>query len=267
VSGRRRFVSGTGIVVGVLTLVGLLVWVLIQGPGLFSPGGLNAQAKSQTLGGMSSHAQLAGKCGACHGAPWSSRSMSDRCLACHQDVSTQIQGHSGVHGGLVGARSSSTCRACHSEHRGANGALTANFDHNKFPFKLTGKHASVPCNQCHTQTAASLQDLRNTPQDCYSCHAKNDAHSGKFGKLCGQCHGTDGWGNAKFDHTIFPLDHGSDQQAATCTTCHPTNYSTYTCYGCHRHTTASVQGDHEGQSLASLADCIRCHPGGRGAGN
>jgi hypothetical protein len=266
VSGRRLSLSGTGVVIAAVAVLGLVAWILIQGPALFSPGALNAQAKAQTLGGVTSHAKLAGNCGACHAAPWSGHTMTDRCLACHKDVSAQIQGHSGVHGGLVGALSTSACRACHSEHRGPNGALTANFDHNKFAFKLTGKHADVPCNQCHTQ-AASLQDLRSTPQDCFSCHAKSDTHGGSFGKLCGQCHSTDSWANAKFNHTIFPVSHGSDQQVATCKTCHPANFSTYTCYGCHRHTTASVQSDHEGQSLASLADCIRCHPGGRGAGN
>lgn len=250
----------------VVTLLGIVVWMVLQGPALFSPGPLNAQAKTQALGGVTSHAQLAHRCGACHAAPWSSQTMADRCDACHTDVGTQIQGHSGIHGGLVGAMSSPTCGVCHSEHLGPNGALTANFDHNAFPFKLTGAHASVACQLCHT-SAASLQDLRNTPQDCYSCHAKVDKHAGTFGKMCGQCHSTTTWANAKFDHTVFPLNHGSNQQAATCTTCHPNGFSTYTCLGCHFHTPASVQSDHEGKSLAALADCIHCHPGGRSAGN
>ncbi len=251
--------------VAAVTLFGILVWMLIQGATLFSPGGLNAQAKGQTLGGVTSHAQLGGNCGACHAAPWSSRTMDDRCLTCHADVATQIQGNSGIHGGLVGAMSSPTCRVCHSDHLGPNGALTANFNHNAFPFKLTGAHIHVACNLCHTN-ASSLQDLRNTPQDCYSCHASMDKHGGTFGKLCGECHSTTGWADAKFDHTIFPIDHGSNQQTATCTTCHPTNFSSYTCYGCHFHTTANVQSNHEGKSLASLANCIQCHPGGRAAG-
>jgi hypothetical protein len=265
VNKRPGFVTATGIVVAAILLVGLLAWSLIVGPGLFSPGGLNAAAKTQPLGGVTSHAQIK-DCGACHTAPWSSQTMADKCNACHTDVRTQIQGHSGIHGGLVGAMSSSTCSTCHSDHRGPNGALTANFNHNRYPFKLTGKHASVPCNQCHTQ-AANLQDLQNTPQDCYSCHAKNDKHGGTFGKSCGQCHSTSTWANAKFDHTVFPVGHGTDKQASTCTTCHPSGFNTYTCYGCHQHTTASVQSDHEGQSLATLATCIRCHPGGRAAGN
>ena len=177
-----------------LTLVGLLVWMLVMGPDLFSPGSLNSQAKAQTLGGVTSHAQLARDCGACHAAPWSSQTMDDKCLACHTDVRTQVKGHSGIHGGMLGATSSS-CKACHSEHLGPNGALTANFNHDSFPFKLTGKHASVPCQQCHAN-ATSLQDLRNTPQDCYSCHAKDDKHGGSFGRLCGQCHKTTDWGDA-----------------------------------------------------------------------
>ncbi len=188
--------------------------------------------------------------------------MADRCDACHADVAAQIKGHNGIHGGLVGAMSSPSCGACHSDHLGPNGPLTANFNHNAFPFKLTGKHATTPCQLCHAN-ATSLQALRNTPQDCYSCHANVDKHGGTFGKLCGQCHNTSSWAGATFNHTIFPINHGTNQQASTCKTCHPTNFSTYTCFGCHFHSPASVQSGHEGQSAASLADCIRCHPGGK----
>ncbi len=265
-SDRPGFLSVTGGVVVAIALVCLVAWTLIGGFAMFSPGGLNAVAKGQALGGVTSHAQLAGRCAACHAAPWSSRTMADRCNACHADVAAQIQGNSGIHGGLVGAMSAPSCRACHSEHRGANGALTANFNHNSLPFKLTGAHVNVACNLCHVN-AASLQDLRNTPQDCYSCHKTNDKHGGTFGQLCGQCHSTTTWANATFNHTVFPVNHGSNQQVATCATCHPTNFSTYTCLGCHFHTAASVQSDHEGQSLSALMDCIRCHPGGRAAGN
>ena len=44
---------------------------------------------------------------------------------------------------------------------------------------------------------------------------------GPFGKDCGGCHTAAGWGDATFDHTIFPVDHGRDQQQPTCQTCHP----------------------------------------------
>ena len=67
-----------------------------------------------------------------------------------------------------------------------------------------------------------------------------------------------------FDHKVFPLDHGSDEKKATCETCHPNGTDTYTCFGCHEHTTCNVIGEHEGKSLAELQDCVRCHEGGRG---
>ena len=73
------------------------------------------------------------------------------------------------------------------------------------------------------------------------------------------------WADATFDHAVFPVNHGGDEEKATCETCHPTDVKTYTCYGCHAHTEGNVRDQHEGQSLAELADCIRCHPGGRPA--
>jgi len=339
---RPGFVSATGIVAAVILLLAVLGWTLAKGPVLFSSGPLNADAKGSALGGVTSHAELAGDCGACHPAPWSSRTMADACLACHKGVGDQIKAQKGVHGGLAGMRSSPTCRGCHPEHNGADGALTvidpttfphdltgyslrghsrtakgarftcadchpkdlmsfdqaicadchagidAGFmkqheatygkdclpchdgsgrptvDHSKFPFKLTGKHAKVACDKCHP-SARSLQDFQKAPQDCYSCHAKDDEHQGSFGPRCEQCHTTENWTDATFDHAVFPVDHGSDEHKATCETCHPADVKSYTCYGCHAHSEGNVRDQHEGQSLAELADCIRCHPGGRPA--
>jgi hypothetical protein len=190
VKERRRFFSGLrGWAAGV-TLGGIVVWVAVVGPGLFSPGPLSTQTRpGVVLGGVSSHAQLNRNCGACHTAPWSGQSMTDRCLACHTDVTSQIQGHNGIHGTMLGSLSASTCQFCHPEH---GGSLTANFN-----------------------------------------------------------------------HSIFPINHGTNQQSSTCGTCHPNGFATYTCFGCHFHTPANVVSGHEGGSLASLQDCIRCHAGGR----
>ena len=254
------FLSVSGIALAVVAFVVIMGWTLIRGPVLFSPGGLNAKATTQSLGGVATHAQLAA-CGACHPAPWSSQTMADRCLGCHADVATQMKTNSGFHAQLAGSLSSPTCRGCHTEHHGPNGRLTF-VDHSKFPFKLPGAHASVACNLCHPG-AVSVQQFRSAPQTCYGCHAKNDIHHGAMGQRCDQCHSTSSWAGAKFDHAIFPLNHGSDQQTATCQTCHPNGTSTYTCFGCHFHTPASVQSQHEGQSASQLTDCIRCHPGGR----
>lgn len=261
-SNRMGFMSATGALFAAIAVVAVVAWALLGGLSLFSPGGLSA-AKGQTLGGVTSHADLGADCAACHTAPWTAASMADRCVACHQDVSAQITGHKGLHGGLVGGLSRPTCRGCHSEHGGPNGVLMANFDHDRLTFKLVGKHATAACELCHT-SASSLQDLRNTPRDCFSCHAKDDNHAGKFGQECGQCHTPANWTDATFDHTIFPVTHGREERVATCQTCHPNGVRTYTCFGCHEHTPARVQADHEGKNAATLTDCIRCHQGGRG---
>jgi hypothetical protein len=343
-SSRPGFVTATGIVVAVVLLAGVLAWTLLAGPVLFSPGPLNAEAKAAPLGGVSSHAALGNDCGACHPAPWSSSTMSDRCLDCHQGVGDQIAAKTGIHAGLGGQLSTTSCSACHPEHNGTAGALTAldeatfpheltgyslrsharttqgarfacadchpkdvmtfdqavcadchtkidaafmsrheatygadclpchdgsgrdgaNFDHSTAPFKLTGKHLGVDCVKCHTE-ARSRQGIQKTPQDCYACHAKDDEHDGAYGRRCEDCHTAADWGDATFDHAVFPLDHGSEERKAACVTCHPTDVKRYTCYGCHEHTTSNIQAKHEGKSLAELADCIRCHPGGRQA--
>lgn len=260
-SNRPGFLSVTGAMAAAAAVSLLLVWMLFGGLTPFSPGGLNGVAQARTLGGVTSHARLAGRCEACHTAPWSPQTMADRCVACHGDVATQMQTHSGLHASMNGGVFR-TCSSCHSEHGGPNGSLYANFDHSTAVFKLTGKHAGVSCTRCH-RDLGSVQGLQGTPRDCFACHAKDDHHNGSFGRQCGQCHTPNGWTGATFDHTIFPVNHGGNAQAA-CTTCHPNGTGTYTCYGCHEHTPANVASEHRGQNIPNIADCIRCHAGGRG---
>ena len=351
---RPGFLSATGIVAAIVVFVGAGAAMHLTGPAMFSPGDLNAQTSADLapdptatpvpLRGVTSHAQLVDDCGACHPAPWSSRTMAAACLDCHTGVGDQIAAGKGLHGRLEGMRASPTCTTCHPEHDGPYGSLTvldeASFgathditgfslgshrerasgggfacadchpdgygrfdqaicadchagidaafmqehedafgkdclgchdgtgaisvDHSKFAFKLTGKHAAVACDGCH-EGARSLEDYRAAPQNCRACHAEDDAHDGAYGRECGSCHTAQGWDDVTFDHAVFPLDHGSEERKATCETCHPQGTDAYTCYGCHEHTQAEVLGQHEGRSLADLQDCLRCHPGGRGA--
>jgi hypothetical protein len=352
---RPGFFSATGIVAAVVVFLGAGAVTHLAGPGLFSPGALNAQTSTgvgmdpsvtaEPLGGVTSHAQLGDDCSACHPAPWSSRTTADACLACHTGIGDEIRTGDGLHGRLEGMPASPTCTGCHPEHNGPHGALTvldedfgpqhdmtgfslkthrktdaggsftcadchpkgfaefdqalcadchagidarfmkeheaafgadclgchdgtgaANVDHDAFAFKLTGKHAAVPCADCH-KDAQSLQDYRSAPRDCYSCHAKDDEHDGAYGRQCGDCHSAKAWDAVTFDHKVFPLDHGSEERTPTCQTCHPDGTGAYTCYGCHEHTTGNVVGQHEGKSLAELKDCVRCHEGGRGGGD
>ena len=338
--------SATGIVAAIILLAAVLVWILVAGQGLFSPGPLNARAGERELGGVTSHAALSDDCGACHPAPWDARSAADACLACHTKVRSEVRAGTGLHGALTRSSGSPSpsCDGCHPDHRGADAALTvldaadfphdvtgfslrshketasgerfacadchpentltfdqrvclrchrdldaafmdrhaatygrdclpchdgtgrdaADFDHSAVPFKLTGEHVEVPCGDCHTPSR-SRRGIENTPQDCYACHAADDEHDGAYGRRCEDCHSAEAWDDVTFDHGVFPLDHGSEERQATCETCHPSTPDEYTCYGCHEHTEANVLGEHEGQSLAELADCVDCHPGGREA--
>jgi hypothetical protein len=253
------FVSISGATIAGIVLVGVLAATLALGPILFTAGSLNAVSKGRVLGGVDSHARLT-SCDSCHTAPWNPQTMADRCVVCHTDVGAALVAGTGLHGHLPGG-ATSRCVGCHSEHHGPSGALTLtgpDFPHALTGFALTGRHATLACERCHPGRV-----FQNAPTDCYGCHANSDKHNGAFGKQCGQCHSTDTWANARFDHTVFPLDHGSNEQLATCQTCHPTDVTTYTCFGCHRHTPANVVNGHEGRTLAELADCIRCHQGGR----
>jgi hypothetical protein len=341
---RLGCVSAAGIAAAALVLLGVLGWSLAAGPVAFSPGALSSATKGTTYGGVSSHAQLASNCGACHSAPWSSQTMADRCLACHSEVVAELNGRTGLHSRLLSTLSTVTCKGCHTDHQGAlaqttlrdpatfphyltpfslrgherSSALTpmtcedchpksltefdqatcadchaqingdfvtrheasfgkkcllchngkgrdaANFDHNSLPFKLTGKHVGVACEKCHP--AGTLTGAASTPRDCVACHAKDDKHNGSFGRQCDQCHSPNGWAGATFDHSAFPVDHGSRGQQTACTTCHPNGVATYTCYGCHEHTVAGIAAGHRNQTPAQLADCIGCHRGGRGEG-
>ena len=162
------------------------------------------------------------------------------CVACHQ----KDDHHQGAFG--------TDCAQCHNPSDWKD----AKFDHNLAAFKLTGAHAAVPCAQCHVNGV-----FKGTPQTCVSCHAEPQQHLGAFGTDCAQCHTTQTWQGAKFDHA-FPLDHGGGGSIA-CQTCHTTpNFKEYTCYGCHDHDPARVQAQHLEEGIADFQDCARCH--GRG---
>ncbi len=324
--------STGGIIAGLLTLLLVAGVVLVWGGRLFSPGPLNAQVGG-SLGGVQSHAATGGDCAACHTAPWTSTTMSDRCLACHTDVTGQLADAASLHGALKVGADHLPCYSCHPEHKGAAALLTVvdsatfphdatgyslkghrqtsggaaftcadchgsslanfdvgtcttchtgldagfmqdhltafaagclachdgldtygpTFDHNRVAFALAGGHAPLACASCHTG-AGTIAELQATPQDCFSCHQKDDAHGGQFGQDCGACHTPADWKQATFDHakTAFPLV-GAHVQVA-CAQCHVNNVFKGTptqCVACHAKDDA-----HNGQFGQ---DCGACH--------
>lgn len=155
------------------------------------------------------------------------------CFSCHQ----QDDEHNGKFG--------QDCAVCHSP----NGWEPATFNHDLSAFKLEGKHADVSCESCHQNNI-----FKGTPQDCYSCHQKDDEHNGQFGTDCAACHDSSDWDNATFDHTRsnFPLT-GAHINVA-CENCHQNGVfkgAPSTCISCH--------ADPAFHAGAFGAECASCH--------
>jgi hypothetical protein len=322
--------SLNGIAVAVLIVLLVTGVSLVQGGVLFSPGPLNAQTRTQSLGGVRSHAELP-NCLSCHPAPLSRQKMTDACLACHTDLK---QDQKNFHAVMVAEGASLGCVQCHTDHNGPaavmlikdvqnfphnstgfslnshqkmasgvpfkcsdchiNGYKTYDqstcaschtnlnqafmtghtalyglvclnchdgvdtyghtFDHSNVSFVLAGSHKALTCDKCHSGESSIVQ-MKNTPQTCISCHAKNDLHQGDLGQDCGKCHLTTSWQQgAKIDHnlTAFPLT--GKHQSVDCIACHLNNVFKGTPQDCHScHTRDDVhQGD-------LVFDCAKCH--------
>ncbi len=262
---RLGCLSGTGLIAGTVTLVILGLGIWLGGGRWFSPGDLNARSGAP-LGGVTSHAELAGNCSACHVPFWSADTMAGRCLSCHTDIQAQLQDPQSLHGGLGTQLAVSACRDCHTEHLGSDGVLTrvgADFPHEVTGFSLAAHQQNVEtgqafaCQDCHLNGVQTFEG-----QVCADCHMRLDAgylqqHIQTFGNACLECHdGVDRF--MAFDHqqTRFPLQ--GAHQVLGCDACH-LGMSTMaelvntptTCYACHAQDDA-----HQGQFGT---DCAACH--------
>ncbi len=185
------------------------------------------------------HAQV--RCEQCHVNNVFKGIPSD-CYSCHQ----KDDEHNGQFG--------TDCSACHT----AGSWEGAVFDHNLSNFPLTGAHVNLACERCHTNG-----QFAGLGTSCVSCHAEPAEHLGQFGTECAVCHSTTAWTPAEFtgQHT-FPMNHG-ERGTVSCVTCHPVNYATYTCYGCHEHTESNIRGEHLEEGISDFQNCVKCHADGR----
>ena len=154
------------------------------------------------------------------------------CFSCHQ----QIDPHMGQFGAV--------CESCYS----TEAWKPAFFDHDTTGFPLIGSHKNVDCKACHINGI-----FADTPRDCYSCHAAQDAHMGQFGRTCETCHQPTQWSTAKFDHnsTAFPLI--GRHVSVTCLNCHINGLFKGTpkdCFACH-----ASDDSHNGQLGTNCATC------------
>jgi len=264
---RLGCLSFSSLLTAFLTVLALGIAGWVSGGVMFNPGALNAQ-EGPTLGGVRSHAELAGRCSACHTRPWEQVGLSDRCLECHTDVRSPQD----FHAVMLAEATTRGCSDCHTDHNGKTASLTimdlARFPHESTGYSLTGHQknadgSSFACSDCHLEDFAVFNK-----ELCADCHIQLDAttmqkHNAAFGtgaaeQGCLACHdGVDTY-SADFDHNAvaFPLE--GQHAVIDCASCHveantlqaltslPTD-----CFACH-----AEDDTHKGQFGK---DCAACH--------
>ena len=293
--------TGSALVAAGLASAAILAIAVATGNAIFSPGDLSAARGPESRGGVASHAELAGRCDACHAAIWSTDRMADRCLACHTEVARELSSAQGLHGTL---RAAGQCRECHTDHRGPSASLTV-MDLSRFPHdglgwslrahSVAAVGAATGCRDCHPSSLSAF-----AVSSCADCHERLDAafmtqHQAAFGAACLDCHdGLETYGKA-FTHATYPLLGG--HKGPACLSCHrgattlvALKSAPTACVACHEaddihagrlgtacadcHSPASWSGaslDHAQTGFAltgghATPTCEACHPSGRFAG-
>jgi hypothetical protein len=200
------------------------------------------------------HSELTTNCFACH-APFRG-AAAERCTTCHAlpDIGlrttkglliSQKAGRVSFHQALI----QQDCMACHSDHPLAT--LTPR-SHPRFSHALLRAEVRGRCETCHSPP-------------------NNEVHR-DLSAGCAQCHSSDAWKPATFDHAkLFVLDRDHN---VPCVTCHlNNNYKSYTCYGCHEHQRDKIRTKHIEEGIRNLENCVTCHRsasgehGGKGSGD
>jgi hypothetical protein len=204
-------------------------------------------------------AHLNENCISCHEQGYTN--TPTECFACHQDDFNMTTDPNHIAGGY-----STDCTVCHNTVAWE----PAQIDHNLTGFPLTGKHIDANCQECHES------GYMNTPTECYACHqpeydnSTNPNHiAAQFPTSCQDCHNTNDWVPATFDHDglYFPIYTGEHAgEWNQCIDCHevPSNYSVFTCISCHEHNQIDMDDKHsdvQGYIYESGA-CLSCHPDG-----
>ena len=181
-------------------------------------------------------------CESCHpGGKYDAASVS--CAECHAaEDPAQMESHVEQYG--------DGCARCHD---GQDRMITG-YEHGVFA--LQGAHLDAECRDCHADGA-----FADTARGCADCHEASAVHASETGLHCDWCHCTVAWSPAHLTVHIFRLDHGGLEEAS-CETCHPGAYVTYTCYGCHDHQPAEMEAFHAKEGIDQLEPCGECHPTG-----
>jgi hypothetical protein len=141
--------------------------------------------------------------------------LAEVCTDCHLDS------HDGVFEESAGGLE---CDDCHNEDAWSPGLYDFERHNDQSEFELTGAHVTAPCFTCHQNGEAGDDEwfFRFETDDCLSCHERDDPHQQQFkGVACEDCHATDSFAIASFDHdnTEYPLD--GEHRDVACEPCHP----------------------------------------------
>lgn len=116
-------------------------------------------------------------CEECHVSTTFQQAAKD-CVQCHKADD--------AHKRTLGAN----CAQCHNP----NGWALWEFDHDTATdFRLQGAHQDLACASCHRDPVRG--DKIRQAKACGTCHARDDRHSGRFGRQCDRCHDQE-----SFDH-------------------------------------------------------------------
>lgn len=200
-------------------------------------------------------------CGSCHGSGHEKPTLHS-CTSCHRDP----------HAGELGEQ----CGGCHTpeDWRGAFDVLA----HHRTGFPLFGRHAIIPCQECHP---AQTRGFGLATLQCIDCHAADyartaltsiDHAAAGFSTDCLSCH--DAWrfspGRFPEHDRCFAISRG-EHAGVRCRDCH-TSVSSFTitgacntmsasCTMCHEHRCAETDEEHEGVPGYQCRDrkCYECH--------
>jgi hypothetical protein len=180
------------------------------------------------------HAKVA--CRKCHVGDFK-EPLARNCSGCHRDV----------HGGYAGVQ----CASCH-DTRSWKSVFDADA-HRRTNFPLQGRHALLPCEQCHGDRRDRSFARPTVP--CWQCHQAdlssaaasgvNHAQIAGYPQLaCLSCHGFWRWSPATLagHSACFPISSGP--HAVACLQCHVTLPPTLSIGSC---------------NSQPYPDCIRCH--------
>jgi hypothetical protein len=202
------------------------------------------------------------ECKACHTQDFN-QPLGRACASCHRDA----------HAGEFGQR----CEGCHDSSSWT--ALFTADAHRRTNFPLSGRHAILPCQECHGDMRGPQLGRRTV--ECIACHQR-DYDRTAMGSLdhaalglptdCRQCHDPWSFRPARLagHERCFEI-RGGEHATIGCLRCHSSlanvtfsgacNTQTAACTGCHEHSCSRTDREHQEVPGYQCKDrkCYECH--------